>query len=88
MNLPEAYFHSTYQAYGIKKPSASPPDLRKILDDGLESQQTPLTPEASSRYRSAVGKIAWGAQTRVDPLTLLACCPGDSLSHLPSTRPA
>ena len=66
VSLPEAYFHSTYQAYGIKKSSATPPDLRKILDDGMESQQTPLSPEASSRYRSAVGKVAWGAQTRVD----------------------
>ena len=66
VSLPEAYFHSTYQAYGIRKPSATPPDLRKILDDGMESQQTPLTPEASSRYRSAVGKVAWGSQTRID----------------------
>ena len=66
MSLPEGYFHSTYQSYGIKKPSTAPPDLRKILDDGLESQQTPLSPEASSKYRSAVGKIAWGARTRID----------------------
>eukprot|EP00439_Symbiodinium_sp_Y106_P003704 s11140_g1.t1 len=41
VSLPEAYFHSTYQAYGIKKSSVTPPDLRKILDDGMESQQTP-----------------------------------------------
>ncbi|OLP77393.1 hypothetical protein AK812_SmicGene42546 [Symbiodinium microadriaticum] len=38
-------------------------DLRKILDDGVESQQTPLSPEASS---NAVEKIAWCAQTRID----------------------
>ena len=66
VGLPVGYFHSTYEAYGIRKPSLVPPDLRKILDDGMESQQQPLSAEASAKYRSAVGKVAWGAQTRID----------------------
>ena len=48
--------------------TTTPPDLRKILDDALEKPecQKPLTAEAASRYRSAVGKISWGGQTRID----------------------
>ena len=68
LGLPEGYVSSVYESYGIKKGTATPPDLRKILDDALEKPecQKPLTAEAASRYRSAVGKISWGGQTRID----------------------
>ena len=68
LGLPEGYFSSVYESYGIKKGATTPPDLRKILDDALEKPecQKPLTAEAASRYRSAVGKISWGGQTRID----------------------
>ena len=68
LGLPEGYFSSVYESYGIKKGTTTPPDLRKILDDALEKPecQKPLTAEAASRYRSAVGKISWGGQTRID----------------------
>ena len=67
VSLPEGHVKTTREARGIKKPSPPPPDLRKILDDGMEvqSQQQALRPEASARHRSAVGKIAWGAQTMI-----------------------
>ena len=53
---------------GIKKATPTSPDLRKILDDALDKPecQKPLSAEAASRYRSAVGKISWGGQTRID----------------------
>ena len=65
LGLPEGYFSSVYESYGIKKGTSTPPDLRKILDDALEKPecQKPLIAEAASRYRSAVGKISWGGQT-------------------------
>ena len=70
LGLPEGYFSSVYESYGIKKGTSTPtpPDLRKILDDALEKPecQKPLTAEAASRYRSAVGKISWRGQTRID----------------------
>ena len=68
LGLPEGYFSSVYESYGIKKGTTTPPDLRKIMDDALEKPecQKPLTAEAASRYRSAVGKISWGGQTRID----------------------
>ena len=68
LGLPEGYFCSVYKSYGIKKRTTTPPDLRKIRDDALEKPgcQKPLTAEAASRYRSAVGKISWGGQTRID----------------------
>ena len=68
LGLPEGYFKAVYEAYGIKKPSQTPPDLRKMLDDaiGKPELQAALTSEAASKYRSAIGKISWGGQTRLD----------------------
>ena len=68
LGLPEGYFSAVYEAYGIKKATPTSPDLRKILDDALDKPecQKPLSAEAASRYRSAVGKISWGGQTRID----------------------
>ena len=68
LGLPEGYFSAVYEACGIKKATPTPPDLRKILDDALDKPecQKPLSAEAASRYRSAVGKISWGGQTRID----------------------
>eukprot|EP00439_Symbiodinium_sp_Y106_P078278 s2258_g17.t1 len=68
LGLPEGYFTAVYESYGIKKGSTTPPDLRKILDDALDKPecQKPLSTEAATKYRSAVGKISWGGQTRID----------------------
>ncbi|CAE7832152.1 TY4B-J [Symbiodinium microadriaticum] len=48
LGLPEGYFGSVYESYGIKKGATTPADLRKILDDALEKPecQKPLTAEA------------------------------------------
>ena len=68
VSLPQSYFASAYESFGIEKRTSTPPDLRKILDDGLDKpeMQKALTPEAAVRFRSAVGKVSWGAQTRID----------------------
>ena len=65
LGLPEGYFKAVYEAYGIKKPSNAPPDLRNMLDDaiGKPELQAALTPEAASESRSAIGKISWGGQS-------------------------
>ena len=59
VSLPQSYFASTYESFQIKKGTNTPPDLRKILDDGLDKPETQkaLTPEAAVRFRSAVGKV-------------------------------
>ena len=68
LGLPEGYFKSVYEGCGIKKPSYTPPDLRKMLDDaiGKPELQAALSSEAAFKYRSAIGKISWGGQTRLD----------------------
>ena len=69
LGLPEGYFTSVYESYGIQKGSTTPPDLRKILDDALdkpECQKPLLSTGAATKFRSAVGKISWGGQTRID----------------------
>ena len=44
----------------------SPPDLRSILDDETASLNTLLSTEAHARFRRALGKLSWLAQTRQD----------------------
>eukprot|EP00439_Symbiodinium_sp_Y106_P085600 s1008_g29.t1 len=54
LGLPEGYFSAVYEAYGIKKATPTPPDLRKILDDALDKPecQKPLSAEAASTMAS------------------------------------
>eukprot|EP00435_Cladocopium_sp_Y103_P009051 s182_g2.t1 len=60
--LPEDYLKTTFESYGLKSGSRTAPDVTPMLDqEGKE-----LTPEAYSRFRSALGKLSWYAQTRQD----------------------
>ena len=62
--LPEDYLKATFESFGLKTGSGSAPDITSLLDqEGKE-----LTPEAYnySRFRSALGKLSWFAQTRQD----------------------
>ena len=68
LGLSEDYFKAVYEGYGVKKPSYAPPDLRKMLDDaiGKPELQAALSSEAASKYRSAIGKVRWVGQARLD----------------------
>ncbi|CAE7615634.1 RE2 [Symbiodinium natans] len=50
------------------KPQPTPPSLRDLFDKAIDdpTEQAPLSPEAASRYRRALGKLAWLATTRAD----------------------
>ena len=62
VGLPEDYLKTTFESFGLKSGSHSAPDITSTLDqEGKE-----LTPEAYSRFRSALGKLSWFAQTRQD----------------------
>ena len=62
VGLPEDYLKTTFESFGLKSGSHSAPDITSTLDqEGKE-----LTSEAYSRFRSALGKLSWFAQTRQD----------------------
>ena len=74
VSLPSDYLDDTFKAYGLSgKGSAHPPDVALHVEkEGGE----PLSPEAFSRFRSALGKVAWMSQTRQDLrayISILAC---------------
>ena len=62
--MPEDYLDETFKAYGLSgKGSVSPPDVSVHVE---KEGGLPLSPEAYSRFRSALGKVAWMTQTRQD----------------------
>ena len=56
------------EEFGIKVPKgvASPPDIKPSLEATVE--ESPISPEAHSRYGRVLGRLAWLAQTRMDLL--------------------
>ena len=63
IKLDNNYLEPTFNAYQISKGTDNPPDLRPLLDDPKEEKEVPLTTEAASKYRAALGKISWMCQT-------------------------
>ena len=62
MRIPPGYLDDVYQMFSITKSSEVPPDILKEC----EGESPILSGEAATRYRSALGKIAWFCQTRFD----------------------
>ena len=62
VKVPATYLDRTFEAYQLKMGSRSgaAPDLSV-----LEKEGEPLSAEAYSKFRSALGKIAWMSQTRL-----------------------
>ena len=58
------YLVPCWEAYQIKKGSNAYPNITSMLEESPTSK--PLTPESYSRFRRALGKILWLAQTRQD----------------------
>ena len=56
------------EEFGIKVPKGvvGPPDIKPNLE--ATSEESPISPEAYSRYRRVLGRLAWLAQTRMDLL--------------------
>ena len=62
MRIPPGYLDDVYEMYGISKGTDTPPDFLKEC----QGESPVLTGDAATRYRSALGKIAWFCQTRFD----------------------
>ena len=63
VRLPQDYLESTFKAYGLKSASGSAPDITVHHEKENEKE---LSSEAYSRFRAALGKLSWYAQTRQD----------------------
>ena len=64
VSLPSNYLDASVKEYGLNgKGSLHPPDIALHLE---KENGTALSPEAFSRFRSALGKVAWLSQTRQD----------------------
>ena len=68
MQVDASYMDGACEDFGIKVPKgvASPPDIKPSLEATVE--ESPISPEAHSRYRRVLGRLAWLAQTRMDLL--------------------
>ena len=68
MQVDPSYMDAACEEFGIKVPKGvvGPPDIKPNLE--ATSEESPISPEAHSRYRRVLGRLAWLAQTRMDLL--------------------
>ena len=68
MQVDPSYMDAACEEFGIKVPKGvvGPPDIKPNLE--VTSEESPISPEAHSRYRRVLGRLAWLAQTRMDLL--------------------
>ena len=68
MQVDPSYMDAACEEFGIKVPKGvvGPPDIKPNLE--ATSEESAISPEAHSRYRRVLGRLAWLAQTRMDLL--------------------
>ena len=66
MSMPANYLKPCFDAFQIAKPSPSVPGIDKILEDTSEEACAALSREASTRYRTVLGRLSWFGLVRGD----------------------
>ena len=68
MGVDSKFLNTTFAEFNITKGSSSVPDVAGILDKAMtdKNQMQDLSPSAYSRFRRALGKLLWMAQSRHD----------------------
>ena len=68
MGVDPKFLNTTFAEFNITKGFASVPDVAGILDKAMtdKNQMQDLSPSAYSRFRRALGKLLWMAQSRHD----------------------
>ena len=66
LSISPKYLQTTFDEFQIKGESRSVPDISTHLEKTDPLSQTKLTPEAYNRFREALGRLLWMAQTRMD----------------------
>ena len=78
MSVSPSYMDSTFSEYQVVKGSGAVPDISVHLEKTDEASQRPLSPEAYTKFRKALGRLLWMAQTRMDLKVWLCLCLGAS----------
>ena len=60
------HINSTFAEYQVVKGSGAVPDISVHVEKTDEASQRPLSPEAYTKFRKALGRLLWMAQTRMD----------------------
>ena len=66
LSMPDDYLKPCFDAFQLSKSTAAVPGIDKILEETSPESNSPLSPEAATRYRSVLGRLAWFAQVRGD----------------------
>ena len=68
VRIPPHYLNDTFKEYGISKASSAIPDVSTHVEKASKTGEKaePLSSETYQRFRRALGKISWMAQTRED----------------------
>ena len=66
VSVDSTYLDSTFAEYQILKGSVFVPNIAGLLERTDEASLKPLSPEAYSRFRKALGSLLWLAQVRMD----------------------
>ena len=66
VSVPDDYLQKTFEEWGLKQTNQriAASNILTVLDQGTGTES--LSPEAHTRFRSTLGKIAWLSQTRQD----------------------
>ena len=64
--MEKEYYESMMSLYPGGKESQATPNLFQLYDRDREEDKKPLSPEAASTFRTALGKLGWVAQSRPD----------------------
>ena len=66
MSVSATYLDSTFAEFQVVKGSSAVPDISIHLEKTDEASQRPLSPEAYTRFRKALGRLLWMSQVRMD----------------------
>ena len=66
VSVSSTYLDSTFEDFQISKGSTSVPNVASFLEKNDEASQRPLSPEAYTRFRKALGRLLWLSQVRMD----------------------
>ena len=85
-----AYLDSTFVEYGITKGTASVPDISAHLEKTLTDNEAkkPLSSESYGKFRRALGKLLWLAQSRHDIKLFLSLIGSQQSSPMQGTESA
>ena len=88
MSVSATYLDSTFAEFQVVKGSSAVPDISVHLEKTDEASQRPLSPEAYTRFRKALGRLLWMSQVRMDLKVWLSLLGSQQASPVAATETA